>query len=443
MRIIHVIVPKDRAEIVQTILTKIGAKYSVISDENNTLFLITELDENVEALIGELKKLGVGSLYGGFQVYAPEYASGATEVRTKRIASKRASREEILADIRELARLDRNYILFSILAAMLATLGLLTDNLVIIIASMIIAPFIGPILGTSLGIVLNIDDLRRESTVSEGVGLGLSILTGFLFSLILPHTYPTTQIMLRAQPSYIDVLFAVVAGFAVAISVVSVTSMALVGVAIAASLVPPAVNIGIGVTFLIKGVPEGSQIIFGSTLLLVINVLAITSTSLLFFWFEGLTPGESIRKRLIAKKVVRNRLIVTFIALLIVLAPIILMSYQHYQQVQVESQIKSSVEDYLSKNYPNVDLVSLKVSYILTSRKAIIDMRLGVSNITSEILSIPGNVSSFVTSKFNISCTVYAEFVLKSTTSVRTSLNNIIARLSETTYIEPYIFSFL
>ena len=413
MRVIHVTVPKDRTEIVQTILTKLGTKFTTISDENNTLFLITELDENVETLIGELRKLGVGSLYGSFQVYAPEYASGAAEIKTKRIPSKRASREEILADIRELARLDRNYILFSILAAMLATLGLLTDNIVIIIASMIIAPFIGPILGTSLGIVLNLDDLRQEGALSESVGLGLSVLTGFLFSLILPHTYPTSQIMLRAQPSYVDVLFAVVAGFAVAISVVSVTSMALVGVAIAASLVPPAANIGIGVTFLIKGVPEGYQIIFGSTLLLVINVLAITTTSLLFFWFEGLTPGESIRKKIMAKKVVRNRLIVTFIILLIVLAPIVVMSYQHYQQIQMENQITNATKEYISINYQNVDVLSIDVKYILTQRKAIINLQLGVTNITNQLLTLPNNLSSYISSSFNIDCIVYVDFILK------------------------------
>ena len=412
MRIIHIVVPRERAEIMQTILNKLGVRFSVISDEKNSLFLVTERDENVEIVIDEIKKLGVGDLYGSFQVYAPEYASGEVEVKVKRIPSKRASREEILADVQELARLDRNYILYSILAAMLATLGLLTNNLVIIIASMIIAPFIGPILGTSLGIVLNIDQLRRESMLSEFIGIGLSILTGFLFSMIMPHTVPTTQIMLRAHPTYVDVLFAVVAGFAVAISVVSVTSMALVGVAIAASILPPATNIGIGLTFLIKGSPYAYDIIFGSTLLLVINILAITTMSIVFFWFEGLTPGESIRKKLIARKVVKRRLIAVTFALIVALVPIIHSAVIHYKEEEFESKVRSSVISYISDNYPDVEIINLEVSYIESKNVTYIYLTIGVNNVSRSLNNMASDIAEYIENEYHVKTKVYVSISL-------------------------------
>ena len=412
MRIIHIVVPRERAEIMQTILNKLGVRFSVISDEKNSLFLVTERDENVEIVIDEIKKLGVGDLYGSFQVYAPEYASGEVEIKVKRIPSKRASREEILADVQELARLDRNYILYSILAAMLATLGLLTNNLVIIIASMIIAPFIGPILGTSLGIVLNIDQLRKESMLSEFIGIGLSILTGFLFSMIMPHTVPTTQIMLRAHPTYVDVLFAVVAGFAVAISVVSVTSMALVGVAIAASILPPAANIGIGLTFLIKGSPYAYDIIFGSTLLLVINILAITTMSIVFFWFEGLTPGESIRKKLIARKVVKRRLIAVTFALIVALVPIIHSAVIHYKEEEFESKVRSSVISYISDNYPDVEIINLEVSYIESKNVTYIYLTIGVNNVSQSLNNIASDIAEYIENEYHVKAKVYVSISL-------------------------------
>ena len=416
MRSIHILVPIDRINFIDKVLTNLKISYTKLSDAKTTLFILTVPDEKVEEVIDAIKKVGVGSLYGSYQVYAPEFATVHEEKRVT-LRGKRAAREEILSDIKELAELNRNYILYSIFASVIAALGLLTDNLVMIIASMIIAPYIGPILGTSLGIVLNRDDLRHNGVKSESVGILLAILTGFVFTMITPFSTPTGQIMIRANPTYYDVIFAIAAGLAVALSVVSVASMVLVGVAIAASLVPPATNIGIGLSFALKGVPEAYGIIVGSSLLLLINILAITTMCIVFFWFEGITPGESIRKQIIAKKVVRNRLIVVFIAFLVVSAPVIYATFRHYQQITTETKIKSSVVSFINSEYPSVEIIDVSVTYFVTMNLTKIHLSIGVENMTNEIYELPDRLAQNITSVFHVKTKVYITISLFSSGS--------------------------
>ena len=65
--------------------------------------------------------------------------------------------------------------IFIALSAILASLGLLANNVVAVIASMVIAPLMGPIIGTSLGTVLSDRKLFKEGLKAEIFGLLLSI----------------------------------------------------------------------------------------------------------------------------------------------------------------------------------------------------------------------------------------------------------------------------
>ncbi len=408
MRSIHVIIPFDKSKLVEEVINSLKISYEKIEGKEKVLYIMSTPEEVVEIVIDALKKIGVGSLYGIYQVYNLEIASGVTEA-PKKALSKRVSREEILYDIKAQAELNRNYLLSSILAAILATLGLLTDNIIITIASMIIAPFFGPILGTSLGIVLNIDDLRRESLKSEVIGLSLSILTGFLLSLSLPHTKPTSQILFLTHPTYVSIIFAVVAGVAAAISVVSVASMALVGVAIAASIVPPAVNIGIGVAFMIKNVEEATAIIFGSTLILVINVLAINTMSILFFWFSGVRPSESIRKEMLARKTVRRRFIALTIVFLLAVTPIAYMTAINFQETKVEDMIKKDIREYFKLKYPNIEILEIDVRYSLNTKIAYVYITIATQKINESLTNIATGLKNYLIQKYSINFKIYLD----------------------------------
>jgi len=59
-------------------------------------------------------------------------------------ASLRVSREELFADISDASRLNPIYFTMVLLSSVVAAIGILTNNLVVIIGAMMIAPLLGP-----------------------------------------------------------------------------------------------------------------------------------------------------------------------------------------------------------------------------------------------------------------------------------------------------------
>lgn len=108
----------------------------------------------------------------------------------------------------------------------------------------------GPILATTIGSVLSDYELVKRGFFSEGVGLALCLVVGFIGGLCAAPangtTWPTDEMASRAVMSalYIGVAVALPSGAGAALSVTGNNTSSLVGVAISASLLPPAVNSG-------------------------------------------------------------------------------------------------------------------------------------------------------------------------------------------------------
>ncbi|MGQ4891611.1 MAG: TIGR00341 family protein [Candidatus Njordarchaeia archaeon] len=421
MKSVFIVIPNDKSKIVESILENLDFPKTKIVGEENVIYIVTLSDELVEMLTNAIQKVGVGKIYGLYQIIPLEFAaSHDMKEETGRI--QRASREEILESIKNKAKLTPNYIAYSILASIIASLGLLIDNIVMIIASMIIAPFIGPIIGLSLGASLDIKDLFDESFKSEAIGLLLSILIGFITTMFTPYTKPTQQILLRANPTYMDLLFALTAGLAAVLSIVSIETMTLIGVAIAASLVPPAANVGIGIAFLLKGTPGAEAIIIGSFLLLTINILAINTVSLLLFWIVGIAPSVSLRKRQVVKKKLRTRIAALTVLLLVFSIPIFTLTVRHYREVSMEKQITNSITKFMEENYPNVEIQSLKVSYNDQTKAAEIHMTIAYTQTNYNITDMSKKLAEYITYLYNIHVRVYISVLVEWNTNPITQL---------------------
>lgn len=400
MRSIFVVIPNDKLEIAKSALDSIGTTYYTISDPKNTLIIISAPAATSEQIIETLEKVGVGRLYGTIYVHSLEYATEKSHIPHVH----RASREEIEADIMEMSTLTVNFIVYSILASLLAGISLLTDNILILIASMIIAPAIGPILGLSLGIIIDNKALTHRALKAELLGLSLSILTGIILGLIAPHEILTDSIIVRAYPTIIDLSFAIIAGAAAALSIISVVSVALVGVAIAASIVPPAVNIGIGIAYAIRGFPSGLTIAYGSTLLLLVNFLSIYLMSIIFFWLTGIKPKLSERKHRIIRRQLKKKTIVIMAILLIIAFPIINESLTHYNVMKFEEKLRSDIASYIRNNHPSITTLDISVKYFPTNKSARIIVYLGSPK---AFIGLSEEIKNFVYNKYKILCHVY------------------------------------
>lgn len=143
-----------------------------------------------------------------------------------------------------------DYVMLILIAAIIACVGLLTNNQVVIVASMLVSPLMGPILAQTLGAVLSDHELVKRGYFAECMGLIGCVLVGYIGGLcaapVNGTSWPTDEMASRAVWSalYIGIAIAIPSGAGAALSVMGNNTSSLVGVAISASLLPPAVNAG-------------------------------------------------------------------------------------------------------------------------------------------------------------------------------------------------------
>lgn len=205
----------------------------------------------------------------------------------KKIAVAKAdkiSREEIFAVVEKGVKLDNLYLLLVFLSSMVAAIGLLEDNVAVIIGAMVIAPLLGPNLGFALGASLGESDLILKSLKTLFAGGSLAILFAFLLGLMWQGPFDSQELMSRTHVAYSTTAIALASGAAASLSLVSGVSSVLVGVMVAVALMPPAVTIG-----LMLSVGQFDSAL-GALLLMAVNVVSITLSAKLVFLLRGIQP---------------------------------------------------------------------------------------------------------------------------------------------------------
>ena len=200
-------------------------------------------------------------------------------------------RSLILASVARDARLDRKFLLLIILAAMIATLGLLQSSTAVVIGAMLVSPLMGPIMGIGFGLATLEHNLIRRSLVTLAAGMAVAILVAMLIIWLSPITDVTPELRARTQPTLLDLGVAVVGGIAGVYAIMRKLSGVMVGVAIATALVPPLSTVGFGL------VTGRFDFALGAALLFLTNTLAIafaaTIVARLNHFGPSLTPQHT------------------------------------------------------------------------------------------------------------------------------------------------------
>ena len=329
MRKLSITVPSEDTKKVVQLLEETGYDFSIIEGKATNLIMFAVHTDDVGPLITELQKEGIGRVTGTLYVSSAELVLPYKPQKMNVTGVKRIAIEELYRDVEQGTKLDRNYVIFIVLSAILASLGLLANNVVAVIASMVIAPLMGPIIGTSLGTVLSDKKLFKEGLKAEIFGLLLSIAAGYIIGILYPEAEVTSEILLRASPTLFDVGLAVVSGSAAALCFTSGIATALVGIAIAAALMPPAANVGLGLAL------QRYDIALGSALLLLTNVFSINITALAVFWLKDVKPTLSLRRKKLARGLARRRGFLVVVSLLVLCLPIGITTYNAIVQNNV------------------------------------------------------------------------------------------------------------
>ena len=182
---------------------------------------------------------------------------------------------------------DITYWLQVLLAAGIATLGLVLNSPAVIIGAMLISPLMGPILANGMAFAAGDVVLAIRAIASLSLSCFIAVTFAMLLIWVMPFKEQTTEILARTQPNALDLVIALFSGLLGSIATTKeprgvVTSIP--GVAIAVALMPPlcVVGYGIGLALSINPV-DGWPIARGGALLFFTNLTAITLMAMLVF----------------------------------------------------------------------------------------------------------------------------------------------------------------
>lgn len=153
--------------------------------------------------------------------------------------------EELLENLRGGAALNGQFFAMVILSTLVAAVGLMQDNTAVVIGAMVIAPLLGPNISLALGTTLGKLDLITKSAVTNVTGVAVALAFAFLIGLVINFDPEVREIASRTSVGYGDLVLALAAGAAGALSITTGVSASLVGVMVAVALLPPLVAGGL------------------------------------------------------------------------------------------------------------------------------------------------------------------------------------------------------
>lgn len=199
---------------------------------------------------------------------------------------------------------------FLLSACVIASIGLNTNSVAVIIGAMLVSPLMGPILGLGFGLAT-----RNRETVSLAArnlswAVGGSLVLSTLYFLISPLDEATPEILARTAPTLLDLFVAVASAFAGVIAFTARGGVTIVpGVAIATAIMPPLCTAGFGIA---SGRP---LIALGAFYLFAVNAFAITVVA--FFLFKRMhfrETEEEVRQNKTLSTTIVSVVLVVFLA---------------------------------------------------------------------------------------------------------------------------------
>ncbi len=201
------------------------------------------------------------------------------------------SREEIYTQVEKGTYLGSSFVILIILSAIVSAIGLLEDNVAVIIGAMVIAPLLGPNIAFALGTTLGDSALIIKSAKVITAGIALAVGVAYAIGYVWPDLLYSDEVLARTDVTFSGTAIALASGAAGALSLLTSVSGVLVGVMVAVALMPPATTIGLMLS------AGDTQAAFGALLLLAMNIACINLSAKLVFLYKGVQPRTWLEAR--------------------------------------------------------------------------------------------------------------------------------------------------
>lgn len=208
---------------------------------------------------------------------------------------------KVVLDVHQAARLSWINVLLVVVAACIGAVGIIQDQLLLIVGAMAISPDYYPVVDTCLAVVRRRWDRAGEGLRTLAVCFGAGALGAFLFTAALELSglvktgNPTSRqlTLFISHPDGLSVAVALLAGVAGALALTLPDGRGLVGVFVSITTIPAAANIGVALASADWGEAGGAA------LMLLVNVASLlvagVATLVVRARFGGARFGPGVR----------------------------------------------------------------------------------------------------------------------------------------------------
>jgi uncharacterized hydrophobic protein (TIGR00271 family) len=259
--------------------------------------------EGASAVLDRLRGLGIerngAIIVERVQAALSESADRAAR-RTPGLGVDAVVWREIEQQVGEETELSASFLVFMTVATIIAGIGVLLDQPILIVGAMVVGPEFGPLAALCVGLVQRKFALVRRSALALGVGFPVGMIVTVLAVWLLTTAGLVDKSMLLAdrpltdfiwRPDALSWVVGFLAGIAGILSLTSAKAGTLVGVLISVTTVPAAANAAVALAY---GVGEEAA---GSALQLIINLAAIVAAGVLTLLVQQTMWKRSHRAR--------------------------------------------------------------------------------------------------------------------------------------------------
>ncbi|KPK26516.1 MAG: hypothetical protein AMJ61_08705 [Desulfobacterales bacterium SG8_35_2] len=335
LRLLEIVVPEEATGEVLTIVeeAKVTNFWLTCSCENRSILKMILTAEKTESMLDTFEKK-YGHLEDFHMILLPLEASypSTKEIEEKAAESKeeeegkkkreplRVSRQELYHDVFDSSKLTNTYMIMIVLSAVVAAIGLVKDNVAVIIGAMVIAPLLGPNVALSFATTIGDAELGRSALKTNITGILIAFAVSLILGFFLVIDSSTGEIASRTVVSYGDMALALASGVAAALSITTGAPAVLIGVMVAVALMPPLATFG-----LLLG-SGNVNLAIGALELVAVNMICINLAGVVTFLVQGVRPlnwWEASK----AKKATRYAIII-WVSLLIILSALLTVVHQ-------------------------------------------------------------------------------------------------------------------
>jgi uncharacterized hydrophobic protein (TIGR00341 family) len=252
----------------------------LVSDEDRQSVL-----DALQGLLGETSKILVLSL----EAVLPRKEPDPSDTEANEAVT--TTREELYSEIEKNARLDSTYLLLVFLSTVVVAIGLIEDNVAVVIGAMVIAPLLGPNIALALGAALGDMPLMWKAIKTTLAGIALALFLSVILGVFYPLNLDSHELMARTDVGLDSVVLALASGAAAVISLTTGLASVLVGVMVAVALLPPTATLGI-----MLGSGQ-TKLAVGAALLLAVNIVCVNLAAKIVFWVRGVKPRSWLEKQ--------------------------------------------------------------------------------------------------------------------------------------------------